>query len=113
MFPVNRLRIDGRLAKTVTISHLLESMISIARTTNRKRHPLARRPDGVALDRRWHAQTPNGLSSHQGPQSECPTSSPHYAATPTPIGPPSQTLSYSPSRVRPGSPPRISEHPDS
>jgi hypothetical protein len=31
-------------------------MISIARTTNRKRHPLTRRADGAALDRRRHVQ---------------------------------------------------------
>lgn len=35
MFTVARLRIDGRLAKTLTTSNPVESMISIARTTNR------------------------------------------------------------------------------
>ena len=35
MFTVARLGIDGRLAKTLTTSNPIESMISIARTTNR------------------------------------------------------------------------------
>jgi hypothetical protein len=35
MFTVARLGIDGRLAKTLTTSNPVESMISIARTTNR------------------------------------------------------------------------------
>ena len=35
MFTVNRLGVDGRLAKTLTTSNPIESMISIARTTNR------------------------------------------------------------------------------
>jgi len=35
MFTVSRLGIDGRLAKTLTTSNPIESMISIARTTNR------------------------------------------------------------------------------
>jgi transposase-like protein len=35
MFTVSRLGIDGRLAKTLTTSNPVESMISIARTTNR------------------------------------------------------------------------------
>jgi len=35
MFTVSRLGIDGRLARTLTTSNPIESMISIARTTNR------------------------------------------------------------------------------
>lgn len=35
MFTVSRLGIDGRLAKTLTTSNPVDSMISIARTTNR------------------------------------------------------------------------------
>ena len=35
MFTVTRLGIDGRLAKTLTTSNPIESMISIARATNR------------------------------------------------------------------------------
>ena len=35
MFTVTRLGIDGRLGKTLTTSNPIESMISIARTTNR------------------------------------------------------------------------------
>ncbi len=35
MFTVSRLGIDGRLAKTLITSNPVESMISIARTTNR------------------------------------------------------------------------------
>src|SRR5512144_1143406 len=35
MFTVARLGIDGRLARTLTTSNPVESMISVARTTNR------------------------------------------------------------------------------
>ena len=35
MFTVSRLGIDGRLATTLVTSNTIESMISIARTTNR------------------------------------------------------------------------------
>ncbi len=35
MFTVSRLGIDGRLAKTLTTSNPVESMLSIARSTNR------------------------------------------------------------------------------
>ena len=35
MFTVSRLGVNGRLAKTLTTSNPIDSMISIARTTNR------------------------------------------------------------------------------
>src|SRR6185312_15046417 len=72
MFTVARLGIDGRLAKTLTTSNPIESMISIARTTNRN-VTLARRPDGAALDRRGHAQRRTILPPHQGIQADAPT----------------------------------------
>ena len=66
MFTVARLGIDGRLAKTLTTSNPVESMISIARHHQPQRHPLARRADGAALDRRRHAQRRTILPPHQG-----------------------------------------------
>ena len=52
MFTVARLRIDGRLAKTLTTSNPIESMISIARATNRN---VTRWRDGqmVRLIAKW------------------------------------------------------------
>jgi putative transposase len=37
-----------------------------------QRHPLARRPDGAALDRRGHAQRRTNLPPHQGLQTDAP-----------------------------------------
>ncbi|SKW12626.1 transposase [Mycobacteroides abscessus subsp. abscessus] len=51
MFTVARLGIDGRLAKTLTTSNPVESMISIARTTNRN---ITRWRDGQMV-LRWTA----------------------------------------------------------
>jgi len=51
MFTVSRLGIDGRLAKTLVTSNPVESMISIARTTNRN---VTRWRDG-AMVLRWTA----------------------------------------------------------
>jgi putative transposase len=51
MSTVARLGIEGRLAKTLTSSNLIESMISIARTTNRN---VTRCPDGQMV-LRWTA----------------------------------------------------------
>ncbi len=50
MFTVAQLGIDGRLAKTLTTSNPIESMISIARTTNRN---VTRWRDGQMV--RWTA----------------------------------------------------------
>jgi putative transposase len=66
MFTVARLGIDGRLAKTLTTSNPVESMISIARATNRNVTRMARRANGVALDRGRHAQRRAILPPHQG-----------------------------------------------
>jgi hypothetical protein len=38
-----------------------------------ERHPLARRADGAALDRRRHAQRPTLVPPRQGPQADAPT----------------------------------------
>jgi putative transposase len=51
MFTVTRLGIDGRLAKTLTTSNPVESMISIARATNRN---VTRWRDGLMV-LRWTA----------------------------------------------------------
>jgi putative transposase len=67
MFTVARLGSDSRLAKTLTTSNLVESMISIA-GHQPQRHPLARWADGAALTRRGHAQRRAILLSHQGLQ---------------------------------------------
>ena len=52
MFTVSRLGIDGRLAKTLVTSNPVESMISIARTTNRN---VTRWRDGHMVLRRTAA----------------------------------------------------------
>ena len=51
MFTVSRLGIDGPLAKTITTTNPIKSMISIARTTNRN---VTRWRDG-AMAPRWTA----------------------------------------------------------
>jgi hypothetical protein len=49
MFTVARMGIDGRLAKTLTTSNPVESMISIARTTNRLEFTVDRHPSSTRL----------------------------------------------------------------
>ena len=60
MFTVARLGIDGRLAKTLTTSNPIESMISIARTTNRT---VTRWRDGQMVLRRTAAGMLSGERS--------------------------------------------------
>jgi putative transposase len=89
MFTVARLGIDGRLAKTLTTSNPVESMISIARTTNRN---VTRWRDGQMV-LRWTAagmlnaersfrrvkgykqmsQLVDALHRHAHPEAEAPT----------------------------------------
>jgi hypothetical protein len=73
MFTVARLGIAGRLAKTLTTSNPIESMISIGPHHQPQRHPLARRAHGAALDRRRHAQRRTILPPHQGSQADAPS----------------------------------------
>jgi len=74
MFTVARLGIDGRLAKTLTTSKQPHRVDDLHRQHHQpKRHPLARRPDGAALDRRRHAQRRTILPPHQGIQADAPT----------------------------------------
>jgi putative transposase len=73
LFTVARLGITGTLAKTLTSSNPIESMISIARTTNRN---VTRWRDGQMVlrwDRRRHAQRPALIPPGQGPQAAAPT----------------------------------------
>ena len=80
MFTVARPGIDGRLAKTLSTSNPVESMISIARTTNRN---VTRWRDGqmvFALDRRGHAQRPTIPPPRQGAQADVPA---HRRLTPS------------------------------
>jgi hypothetical protein len=82
MFTVARLGIDGRLAKTLTTSNPVESMISIARTTNRN---VTRWRDGQMVLRWTAAGMLNAVRSfqpHQGLQANAP---PRHRAAPTPI----------------------------
>ena len=72
MFTVSRLGIDGRLARTLVTSNPVESMISIARTTDRNVTPLARRPHGTAPGRRRDAQRRAFLPQDQGLQADAP-----------------------------------------
>ena len=67
MFTVARLGIDGRLAKTLTTVQP-GRVDDLDRADHQpQRHPLARRADGAALDRRRHAQRRTILPPHQGP----------------------------------------------
>ena len=80
MFTVARLGIDGRLAKTLTTSNPIESMISIARNTNRN---VTRWRDGQMVLRWTAAGMLNAeriLPPHQGPQANAPA---RGGATPT------------------------------
>jgi transposase-like protein len=82
MFTVTRLGITGTLARTLTTSNPIESMISIARATNRN---VTHWRDGQMV-LRWtaagmlNAQRP---SAESGATSRCPSSSPPYTDTPT------------------------------
>jgi NAD(P)H-binding/Transposase, Mutator family len=72
MFTVARLGIDGRLANTLTTSNPVESMISIAPTTNRN---VTRCRDGQMV-LRWTAagmSAPNGPSAASRATSRCTT----------------------------------------
>ena len=71
MFTVARLGIDGRLAKTLTTQ---PDRVDDLDSPNHQpqRHPLARRADGAALDRRRHAQRRTILPPHQGLQADAP-----------------------------------------
>ena len=73
MFTVTRLGLDGRLAKTLTTSNPIESMISIAKATNRNVTRWCDRANGVALDRGRHAQRRTIIPPHQGLQADAPT----------------------------------------
>ena len=109
MFTVARLGIDGRLAKTLTTSNPVESMISIARTTNRN---VTRWRDGQMVLRWTAAGMLNAERSFrrikgykQMPQLvEAP-----YTDTPIPKRPPTSNLSVPPPRVHHGSSPKFHE----
>jgi len=92
MFTVARLGIDGRLAKTLTISNPIESVISVARTTNR--HATRRRDGGMLYAQRSFRRI---MGYKQMSSSSTP-----IANTPTPTS----KLSVPPHRVHRGSPPK-------
>ena len=88
MFTVARLGIDGRLAKTLTTSQP-GRVDDLHRPHHQpQRHPLARRADGAALDRRRHAQRRTILPPHQGLQADAPARRRPRTDTPTPTPPP-------------------------
>ena len=105
MFTVARLGIDGRLAKTLTTSNPIESMISIARTTNRN---VTRWRDGQMV-LRWTAagmlnaeRSFRRIKGHkQMPQ--LVDALRRHAQPPTPA----PNLSVPPPRVHHGSSPKI------
>jgi putative transposase len=86
MFTVARLGIDGRLAITLTTSNPIESMLSIAQTTNRN---VTRWRDGQtvlcwtarlssgSLDPPRACSTPNDPSAASRATNRCPTSRQH------------------------------------
>ena len=94
MFIVARLGIDGRLARTLTTSNPIESMISIAKATNRN---VTRWRDGqmVCAGPRPACSTRNAPSAASRATNRCPNSSPPSSATPTPT----PNLSVPPHRV--------------
>ena len=96
MFTVARLGIDGRLAKTLTSSNPVESMISIARTTNRN---VTRWRDGqmVLPDRGRHAQRRTSAASRA--TNRCPSSSPPCTDTPSPKPSPAPAPAPAPARA--------------
>ncbi len=109
MFTVSRLGIDGRLAKTLITSNPVESMISIARTTNRN---VTRWRDGHMVLRWTAAGMLNAERSFRRIKaiSRCPSSSPRCTATRTLRRQPrTPKLSESPRSVHPGSPPKFHE----
>jgi transposase-like protein len=105
MFTVARLGIAGRLAKTLTTSNPVESMISIARTTNRN-------VTAGATDRWCGAGPRPACSTRSDPSAEsratsgCPSSSTPSTDTPTPTPPKAPNLSAPPPRIRSGPPPK-------
>jgi hypothetical protein len=106
MFTLARLGIDGCLAKTLTSSNPIESMISIARTTNRN--------VTAGATGRWccggpppACSTRNGPSAASRATSRCRNWSPRSTDTPTPRPPRTPKPSALPPRVHVGSPPKF------
>jgi hypothetical protein len=112
MFTVARPGIDGRLARTLTTSNPIESMISIARTTNRN---VTRWRDGQMVLRWTAAGMLNAERSFRRIKGykQMPSSSTPSVDTPTPTPSPTPNLTVPPHRIRRGSPtknPRDSGH---
>ena len=83
LFTVRRLGIDGTLARTLVCTNMIESMISIARTTTRN---VKRWRDEGDMRRRWCTPgwpKPKANSGESAATSRCPNSSPRSAVTPT------------------------------
>ena len=95
------------LAKTLTTSNPVESMISIARATDRNVTRLARRTRPRRAGQRPACSTPNDPSAASRATSRCRSSSGLCTDTPTPKPPNKPTLSVPPPRVRRGSSPKI------
>ena len=111
MFTVSRLGIDGRLAKTLTNTNAIESMISIARTVTAR---VKRWQDGD-MRRRWCA---SGMLEAERSfrrvkaASRCPNSSPRSAATPKLSQPASTITKPTPHEPRDRHPRRLQQAPD-
>src|SRR6476620_11579371 len=98
MFTVARLGIDGRLARTLTTSNPIESMISIARTTDRN---VTRWRDGQMV-LRWTAAgmlNAERSSAVSRATSRCPSSSTRSTDTPTRAPPKPPKPSARPPRI--------------
>ena len=109
MFTVSRLGIDGRLAKTLVTSNPVESMISIARTTNRN---VTRWRDGHMVLRPAAAGMLNAERSFRRIKGykQMPQLVAACTATPTQTRQPRPTKTSAPPHgVRPGSPPKFHE----
>jgi putative transposase len=108
MFTVARLGIDGRLAKTLTTSNPIDSMISIARTTNRN---VTRWRDGQMVLRWTAAGVLNAERSFRRIRatSRCRNWSRPCIGTPAPTRPRTPKPSAPPPRVHRGSSPKFHE----
>jgi putative transposase len=108
MFTVARLGIDGRLAKTLTTSNPVESMISIARATNRN---VTRWRDGQMVLRWTAAGMLNAERSFRRIKGykQMPQLIDAYTDTPTPTPTTPPKLSVPPPRIHHGSSPKFHE----
>ena len=100
MFTVRRLGIGATLAKTLTTTNCIESMISIARRTTGPRDPLERRLNEEALGGRGHTRGRTVLPTASAATRIWASSSTPFAAKPDrPLSHPKSTIRRQPERA--------------